>query len=214
MKLKVCGMRESANVRNLLGQVQPDWMGLIFYPASPRFVDDIQADWIRDTDIRKVGVFVDASLSDIADKVQKFGLSTIQLHGDESVEGVREIKEKTRLEVFKVFSIDKNIDWKHMEGYLTQVDYFLFDTFTHAYGGSGKTFNWQILLDYPFDKPFLLSGGLTIGHMDAIRDLKSKVPQLTGLDINSKFEIEPGLKDIDLVSEFKKKLNGEMGNLG
>ena len=86
-------MRESANVRNLLGQVQPDWMGLIFYPASPRFVDDIQADWIRDTEIRKVGVFVDASLSDIADKVQKFGLSTVQLHGDESVDDVKAIKE-------------------------------------------------------------------------------------------------------------------------
>ncbi|MCR9014041.1 phosphoribosylanthranilate isomerase [Aquiflexum gelatinilyticum] len=206
MKLKVCGMRESANVRNLLDQVQPDWMGLIFYPASPRFVDDIQADWIRDTKIRKVGVFVDASLTDIAEKIQKFGLSTIQLHGNESVEEVREIKEKTGLEVFKVFSIDKNIDWKHLEGYLPHVDYFLFDTFTHTYGGSGKTFNWQILLDYPFDKPFLLSGGLTLGHLDAIGDMKSKVPQLQGLDINSKFEIEPGLKDIDLVSEFKKSL--------
>lgn len=199
-------MRESANFQKLLDQVQPDWMGLIFYPASPRFVDDIQADWIRDTEIRKVGVFVDASLSEIADKVQKFGLSTIQLHGDESVEEVGEIKEKSGLEVFKVFSINKYIDWRHLDGYLPYVDYFLFDTFTHAYGGSGKTFNWQIILDYPFDKPFLLSGGLTLGHLDAIRDLKSKVPQLTGLDINSKFEIEPGLKDIDLVSEFKKSL--------
>lgn len=199
-------MRESANVRNLLGQVQPDWMGLIFYPASPRLVDDIQADWIRDTEIRKVGVFVDASLSDIAEKVQKFGLSTVQLHGDESVEEVREIKEKTGLEVFKVFSIDKNINWKHLEIYLPHVDYFLFDTFTHAYGGSGKTFNWQILLDYPFDKPFLLSGGLTIGYVDAIKDLKSKVPQLVGLDINSKFEIEPGLKDIELIRQFQLTL--------
>ncbi|WP_113924494.1 phosphoribosylanthranilate isomerase [Cognataquiflexum aquatile] len=206
MKLKVCGMRESANVKNLLGQVQPDWMGLIFYPASPRFVDDIQADWIRDTEIRKVGVFVDASLSDIADKVQKFGLSTVQLHGDESAEEVNKIKEKTGLEVFKVFSIDQKINWNKLEEYLPHVDYFLFDTFTNAYGGSGKTFNWEILLDYPFDKPFLLSGGLTIGHVEAIKDLKSKVPQLEGLDINSKFEIEPGLKDIDLVSEFKKSL--------
>ncbi len=199
-------MRESANVKNLLGQVQPDWMGLIFYPASPRFVDDIQADWIRDTEIRKVGVFVDASLSDIADKVQKFGLSTVQLHGDESAEEVNKIKEKTGLEVFKVFSIDQKINWNKLEEYLPHVDYFLFDTFTNAYGGSGKTFNWEILLDYPFDKPFLLSGGLTIGHVEAIKDLKSKVPQLEGLDINSKFEIEPGLKDIDLVSEFKKSL--------
>lgn len=199
-------MRESANVQKLLDQVRPEWMGLIFYPASPRFVDDIQADWIRDTDIRKVGVFVDASFTEIAGKIQKFGLSTVQLHGDESVEEVREIKEKTGLEVFKVFSIDKNIDWKHLEGYLPHVDYFLFDTFTHAYGGSGKTFNWQTLLDYPFDKPFLLSGGLSIGHGEAIMELQSKIPQLSGIDINSKFETEPGLKDIDLVSLFKKSL--------
>lgn len=199
-------MRELANVNDLLDQVQPDWMGLIFYPASPRFVDDIQADWIRETTVKKVGVFVDAPLSQIIEKMQKFGLTTIQLHGEESAEEVNKIKEKTGLEVFKVFSIEKNINWNKLEEYLPHVDYFLFDTFTHAYGGSGKTFNWQILLDYPLDKPFLLSGGLNIGHVEAIKDLKSKVPRLAGVDINSKFEIEPGLKDIDLVSEFKKSL--------
>ena len=196
-------MRESANVNNLLDQVQPDWMGLIFYPASPRFVDDIQADWIRETAINKVGVFVDAPLSEIVEKIQKFGLSTVQLHGEESAELAKGIKGKTGLEIFKVFSIDQKINWNKLEEYLPHVDYFLFDTFTHAYGGSGKTFDWQILLDYPFDKPFLLSGGLNIGHVEAIKDLKSKIPQLSGLDINSKFEIEPGLKDLDLVKKFK-----------
>jgi phosphoribosylanthranilate isomerase len=206
MKLKVCGMRESANVRNLLDKVQPDWMGLIFYPASPRFVDDIQADWIRETEVKKVGVFVDAAFVDIVEKIQKFGLSTLQLHGDESEEEVEKLKKITGLEIFKVFSIEQNIHWSKLEAYLPYVDYFLFDTFTNTYGGSGKTFNWQILLDYPFDKPFLLSGGLNIGHVEAIKDLKSKIPQLAGVDINSKFEIEPGLKDIDLVSVFKNSI--------
>ena len=199
-------MRESANVKSLVESIQPDWMGLIFYPASPRFVDDIQADWIRETDIKKVGVFVDASFSEIAEKIQKFGLSTLQLHGEESVDEVEKLKDKTGLEIFKVFSIGQNIDWSILEAYLPHVDYFLFDTFTNAYGGSGKTFNWQILLDYPFDKPFLLSGGLSIVHAEAILELQSKIPQLAGVDINSKFEIEPGLKDIDLVSEFKNSL--------
>ena len=199
-------MRESANVKSLVESIQPDWMGLIFYPASPRFVDDIQADWIRETVIKKVGVFVDASFSEIAEKIQKFGLSTLQLHGDESIEEVKKLKDKTGLEIFKVFSIGQNIDWSILEAYLPHVDYFLFDTFTNAYGGSGKTFNWQILLDYPFDKPFLLSGGLSIVHAEAILELQSKIPQLAGVDINSKFEIEPGLKDIDLVSEFKNSL--------
>jgi phosphoribosylanthranilate isomerase len=189
-------------------------MGLIFYPASPRFVDDIQADWIRETAVHKVGVFVNAPLSEIGEKVQKFGLSTLQLHGEESAEEVKGIKEKTGLEIFKVFSIDEKIDWDKLEAYLPYVDYFLFDTFTHAYGGSGKTFNWEILLNYPFDKPFLLSGGLTNAHVDAIKDLKSKVPQLVGLDINSKFEFEPGLKDIELITEFKKLINRKSGTLG
>lgn len=196
-------MRESSNVKSLVETIQPDWMGLIFYQASPRYVDDIQADWIRETEIRKVGVFVDAPASDIYDKIQKFGLDTLQLHGKESVDEVKRLKEKTRLEIFKVFSIDQNINWIKLEAYLPHVDYFLFDTFTNAYGGSGKTFNWEILLYYPFDKPFLLSGGLDVGHVEAIKDLKSKIPQLAGVDINSKFEIEPGLKDIDLVQKFK-----------
>ena len=196
-------MRESSNVKSLVETIQPDWMGLIFYPASPRYVDDIQADWIRETEIRKVGVFVDAPASDIYDKIQKFGLDTLQLHGKESVDEVKRLKEKTRLEIFKVFSIDQNINWIKLEAYLPHVDYFLFDTFTNAYGGSGKTFNWEILLYYPFDKPFLLSGGLDVGHVEAIKELKSKIPQLAGVDINSKFEIEPGLKDIDLVRKFK-----------
>lgn len=196
-------MRESSNVKSLVETIQPDWMGLIFYQASPRYVDDIQADWIRETEIRKVGVFVDAPASDIYDKIQKFGLDTLQLHGKESVDEVKRLKEKTRLEIFKVFSIDQNINWIKLEAYLPHVDYFLFDTFTNAYGGSGKTFNWEILLYYPFDKPFLLSGGLDVGHVEAIKDLKSKIPQLAGVDINSKFEIEPGLKDIDLVRKFK-----------
>jgi phosphoribosylanthranilate isomerase len=214
MKLKVCGMRESANVKNLLDQVQPDWMGLIFYPASPRFVDDIQADWIRETEVKKVGVFVDAAFADIVEKIQKFGLSTLQLHGDESAEEVEKLKNITGLEIFKVFSIEQNIHWNKLEEYLPHVDYFLFDTFTNAYGGSGKTFNWEILLDYPFDKPFLLSGGLSIVHAEAIMDLKSKIPLLAGVDINSKFEIEPGLKEIELITEFKELINRKSGTLG
>jgi phosphoribosylanthranilate isomerase len=86
------------------------------------------------------------------------------------------------------------------------VDYFLFDTSTESYGGSGKVFDWEILLDYPFDKPFLLSGGLSADHLPSIRKLKSKLPQLAGLDINSRFEIEPGVKDLALVKEFHRNL--------
>jgi phosphoribosylanthranilate isomerase len=206
MKLKVCGMREPDNIRQLVGQIQPDWMGLIFHPASPRYVDSIAAEQIREIKVSKVGVFVNAVVSEIEEKIQDFGLSTLQLHGGETVDIVSEIKEKTGLEIFKVFSVDEHIRWDSMEAFLPYVDYFLFDTFTKSYGGSGKTFNWQLLQDYPFDKPFLLSGGINIDHIDAILNLKSSVSQMAGVDINSKFEIKPGLKDVNIISEFKKMI--------
>jgi phosphoribosylanthranilate isomerase len=206
MKLKVCGMREPDNIRQLVGQIQPDWMGLIFHPASPRYVDSIAAEQIREIKVSKVGVFVNAVVSEIEEKIQDFGLSTLQLHGGETVDIVSEIKEKTGLEIFKVFSVDEHIQWDSMEAFLPYVDYFLFDTFTKSYGGSGKTFNWQLLQDYPFDKPFLLSGGINIDHIDAILNLKSSVSQMVGVDINSKFEIKPGLKDVSLITEFKNKI--------
>ena len=206
MKLKVCGMRDPENIRHLVTEIQSDWMGLIFHPASPRFVDHIIADQIKEIKVRKVGVFVNAAISEIQEKIQDFGLSTLQLHGGETVHEVREIKGKTGLEIFKVFSVDDKIQWTSMEPYLPFVDYFLFDTFTKSYGGSGKTFNWDLLQDYPFDKPFLLSGGINIEHIDSILMLKSIVPQMAGLDINSKFEIEPGFKNLTLIKEFKKEI--------
>ena len=199
-------MREPDNIRQLVDQIQPDWMGLIFHPASPRYVDSIAAEQIREIKVSKVGVFVNAAVSEIEEKIQDFGLSTLQLHGGETVDKVSEIKEKTGLEIFKVFSVDEHIRWDSMEAFLPYVDYFLFDTFTKSYGGSGKTFNWQLLQEYPFHKPFFLSGGINVDHIEAILKLKSTVPQMTGVDINSKFEIKPGLKDVSLIKEFKNKI--------
>lgn len=205
MKLKVCGMRDPENIRELLDQIQPDWMGLIFHPPSPRFVDNTHADFIQGLKINKVGVFVNNDVSDIQEKIERFGLTTLQLHGEETVDEVSKIKEKTRMEIFKVFSVHDSIDWNIMEAYLPFVDFFLFDTFTRLYGGSGKTFNWQLLIDYPFEKPFLLSGGISLDHIDALIDLQSQAPQMKGIDINSKFEIEPGFKNLALIEEFKRK---------
>lgn len=199
-------MRDPENIRELIDKIQPDWMGLIFHPPSPRFVDSLHSDFIKGLKVKKTGVFVNAEISDIKERIRSFGLTTLQLHGEETVENVREIKEETELEIFKVFSVDDAIHWDLLEDYLPIVDYFLFDTFTKSYGGSGKAFNWQLLQDYPFDKPFLLSGGINIDHIDSILKLKSTVPQMTGVDINSKFEIEPGNKDLALINEFKWKI--------
>ncbi|MFD2203394.1 phosphoribosylanthranilate isomerase [Shivajiella indica] len=206
MKLKVCGMREPDNVRELVHQVNPDWMGLIFYPPSPRFVDDIYAGVLKDIAINKVGVFVDMDWRDIRDKVFTFSLNALQLHGDESAEQVKKIKEQIGLPIIKAISVNEQILWENLEPYLPTVDYFLFDTFTQAYGGSGKIFNWELLLDYPYQKPFLLSGGLSIAHGGLIQSFKQKIPQMIGVDINSKFELEPGLKDIEMIKVFKSNL--------
>jgi len=209
MKLKVCGMRDPENVRQLYDQINPDWMGLIFYPLSPRYVDDIYADALKDIPITKVGVFVDVDWREIQDKVSAFALSILQLHGKESADQVKRIKEQIGLPIIKVISVNDKMDWKELEAYLPYVDYFLFDTFTQAYGGSGKTFNWELLLGYPYEKPFLLSGGISLEHVELITGLLPKIPQMAGIDVNSKFEIEPGLKDIDMIYRLKSLLKFE-----
>ena len=199
-------MRSEENIKGLISQINPDWMGLIFYAKSPRFVSKDFADSIKDLTISKVGVFVNANLDEIKNAISLFGLHTVQLHGEESVDFTKSVKKETGLEIFKVFSVKENVDWSELEGYLPYVDYFLFDTFTKGYGGSGKTFDWEILKSYPFEKPFLLSGGLSLENIKDIQKLYSEIPQLVGLDINSKFEIEEGLKDLGRISEFWEKL--------
>jgi phosphoribosylanthranilate isomerase len=208
MKLKVCGMRDPENAQALIQHVQPDWMGLIFYPKSPRFVSSENAAGFKNLPVDKVGVFVNASQEEILDRINLFGLKAVQLHGEETPEDVRELRKKTSALIFKVSSVQKEIDWPALSAYLTHVDYFLFDTFTKGFGGSGKTFDWELLLEYPFEKPFLLSGGLEIDHMDSILKLKSEVSQMVGVDINSRFESAPGMKNIQLIQKFKSKLMG------
>ncbi|MCF1753283.1 phosphoribosylanthranilate isomerase [Mariniradius sediminis] len=202
MKLKVCGMRDPDNIRDLVEVVQPDWMGLIFYPPSPRFVENALAESIRNFRVNKVGVFVNASMEEISEKVGLFGLDAIQLHGDESPEFANMLKEKTGKSVWKVFLVGEEMDWKRLLPYQNVVDCFLFDTFSKSHGGSGRTFNWDLLLDYPLSTPFMLSGGLAIEHAEAIKDLQARIPQMQGIDINSKFETKPGVKDISLVRKF------------
>ena len=207
MEIKVCGMRDQTNCLQLAQEVNPDWMGLIFYPKSPRLVPSESADWLVDLPLKKVGVFVGEDLSEIRRKATLFGLSALQLHGGESVEVVKQLKEDTDLEIWKVFSVGENLDWKLMEEFVPHVDRFLFDTATASRGGSGKTFDWGLLKGYPFEKGFFLSGGLRLEHAAEILELRKDIPQLLGVDVNSGFEIAPGLKHIPDLKEFKQKLN-------
>lgn len=207
MEVKVCGMKESENIQSLISEVKPDWMGLIFYSKSPRYVSDEKATELKVIPVKKVGVFVNESENEILQKVKNFGLSAIQLHGNESVDFVKKLSEKTACELWKVVSVGEEIDWKSVEGYLPFVSKFLFDTATPVHGGSGKKFDWTILETYPFDKSFLLSGGLDEESADEVLALRKQVPQLKGVDLNSKFEDTPGLKNIEKLTRFKERLN-------
>lgn len=206
MEVKVCGMREPENIRNLISEVKPDWMGLIFYPKSSRFVSDVLANQISDLKVKKVGVFVNADLETILEKVTNFGLKAIQLHGKESPEFVQKLSEKADCELWKVISVKDQIDWESLKGYLPFVSKFLFDTATVAHGGSGKQFDWKVLETYPFDKGFLLSGGLNEESALKVLALKAKLPQLQGVDLNSKFEDAPGIKNIEKLKRFKENI--------
>lgn len=206
MEIKVCGMREPENIRRLISEVKPDWMGLIFYPKSPRFVSDKQARELREFPVKKVGVFVNENEAEILRKIDQFGLSAIQLHGNESGDFVKSLSEKTDAELWKAISVGGEIDWKLLEAYLPFVSKFLFDTATPVHGGSGKRFDWKVLETYPFHKGFLLSGGLDEESAEEVMALREQIPQLQVVDINSKFEDAPGLKNIEKLKKFKRSL--------
>ncbi|MBM3168849.1 MAG: phosphoribosylanthranilate isomerase [Bacteroidetes bacterium] len=206
MEIKVCGMRERTNCLHLVEEVAPDWMGLIFYPPSPRVVSEEDAAWIKELPLKKVGVFVGEKETAILRKSYLFGLSALQLHGGESLDEIQRLQELAELKIWKVIPVGGEIDWKAWEAFVPYVDRFLFDTDTKSKGGSGKTFDWKLLESYPFETGFVLGGGLTLAHADELVALSQKFPQLLGVDVNSGFEFAPGVKKIADLKAFKEKL--------
>jgi phosphoribosylanthranilate isomerase len=206
MELKVCGMREPENIQRLLSEVKPDWMGLIFYPKSPRYVHDELASRISAVAAKKVGVFVNETLEEILKKIELFKLSAVQLHGREAAGFVGELRQNTEVEIWKVVSVGEQIDWESLSGYVPFVSKFLFDTATAAHGGSGRKFDWTVLESYPFETGFLLSGGVDEESASAVFALAQKIPQLQGVDLNSRFEDAPGIKNIEKLKNFKSRL--------
>lgn len=207
MNIKVCGITSKKQLQQLEG-LNIAYAGFIFDEKSPRFAGEKMADEDllgMDLDIKKVGVFVDAEYEDIMEMVEKFELDMVQLHGNESPELCEELSEDT--EVIKVFSIGKetgSID-KLIAPYDNVCDYYLFDTSVKgAKGGTGQKFDWEKLTDAKIEKPFFLSGG--IGPEDAALVKKFKHPDFFGIDVNSKFEKEPGVKDMGLVLGFVKDM--------
>ncbi|MBC7399551.1 MAG: phosphoribosylanthranilate isomerase [Mucilaginibacter sp.] len=198
MKIKVCGLKYPVNITEVTG-LEPDYVGFIYYNRSPRFVGDITAIDLTSlpSKIIKTGVFVDEDAQEINKLIDEFGFNAIQLHGKESAEFAASFK--GRVEVLKAFGLDENFNLNQLNAYVGKVDYFLFDTKTDAHGGSGKTFNWDILDQYKLDVPFFLSGGLSLDNLAHVAKIKH--PQFYGVDLNSRFETEPGLKDIQKLKQ-------------
>lgn len=200
MIVKVCGMRESENIREV-EQADVDWMGFIFYPKSPRYVDKLP-DYLPKS-LKRIGVFVNESIENILETVKLFQLDFVQLHGDESPEICDEMGDNG-LKIIKAFSIENKFPTEKVSAYYGKCDYFLFDTKTSKYGGSGKKFNWDILSEYHGETPFLLSGGISPDDIDTVKSFSH--PKCIGIDINSKFEIGPALKDAELAKQFIDKI--------
>lgn len=195
--------------------LKPDYLGFIFYEKSPRnFDEDIPE---LPTTIKKTGVFVDATIDFVIQKVKKYDFKVIQLHGNESsqyckdlqseLERFSEIESTVAIEVWKVFSIKDQFDFEILQPYEGIVDYFLFDTKGKEKGGNGYTFDWSILNNYPSKTPFILSGGIGLDKIEKVKEiLKTDLP-IYAIDVNSKFETAPGLKNIEELEIFKEELN-------
>ncbi|SEW22569.1 phosphoribosylanthranilate isomerase [Chitinophaga sp. YR573] len=202
MKIKVCGITRREDLLKLV-EYQVDYAGFIFYEKSPRFAGSkLDPRTIRETkEIKKVGVFVDAPLEQVRRTITDYGLDMVQLHGDETPGYCASID----IPVVKAFRVRTNISWDSIQPYIAVTDYFLFDTDAgNAYGGTGIKFNWELLNNYPYEHPFFLSGGIGPEQLNEL--LEFKHPALFAVDVNSKFETHPGVKDMEKVKPFTEQI--------
>jgi phosphoribosylanthranilate isomerase len=229
MKLKVCGMKYVENIQQV-GALTPDYLGFIFYEKSKRNFEGIIPE--LPSSIKKTGVFVNEILAIVISMVEEYRLDAVQLHGDESVAYILELKAQLAerkelfieenkqitkkknqhfiaddaIEIIKVFGIKDTFDFDILKPYVVVVDYFLFDTKGKERGGNGTKFDWTVLKKYPFEKPFFLSGGIGLEDVVEVqKTIHSDLP-IYALDVNSKFESAPGVKKIEELKEFKNSL--------
>ena len=206
MKLKVCGMKYNAEA---VASLEPDYMGFIFWEPSARYFNTSIADDLDPT-IKKTGVFVDAPYETVVLSILEHNLAAVQLHGRESAQYCAHLKNLLREEasefpqIIKAFAIHQDFDFDRLADYESVCDYFLFDTRAELPGGTGKKFNWRLLKNYSYSKPYFLSGGIGPEDVDALKEfLGSEEAALCHvIDVNSRFEVEPGLKDIEKLRNF------------
>ena len=202
MTVKVCGMREADNIREL-ERLPFQWMGFIFYPRSKRYVDNVpQYLPLRQ---KRVGIFVDATEEFITEHVSQYGLHLLQLHGHETPADCHNIKQATGLAIIKALGIATEDDVRQAEQYKDTADYFLFDTKSETLGGSSQAFDHRLLNAYTLSTPFLLSGGIGPENREEVISIRH--PQFMGIDLNSKFELSPGLKSVSKLEDFLLNIN-------
>jgi phosphoribosylanthranilate isomerase len=231
MKLKVCGMKYVNNIQEVVN-LQSDYLGFIFYEKSKRNFEGIIPELPKS--VKKTGVFVNEHIEIVISLVEEYQLDALQLHGDESVAYIKELQSQLaesnallieenkyqkkkknnqftankKIEIIKVFGIKDAFNFDDLKPYLEVVDYFLFDTKGKERGGNGVQFDWSVLDSYPYEVPFFLSGGIGLKELDSVRSFLDKEASkyCYALDVNSKFEIEPGKKDIVALKKFKQRL--------
>jgi len=212
MKFKVCGMKYQDNIIDV-ASLQPDYLGFIFYDKSARFFKGKIPDLT--SNIKKVGVFVNADIDEILEIVNKYKLQAVQLHSEESPYFCQQLRmlliseqSEKSIEIIKVFSIKEEFNFEILKPYEEVCDYYLFDTKGKLPGGNGYAFDWKVLNGYSSTKPYFLSGGIGLAEIENLRSFlkKEESEYCFAIDVNSKFEIRPGLKNIDKLKTFIKKL--------
>lgn len=200
MVIKVCGMKEPSNIRDV-ASLHPMLMGFIFHRESPRDASGLDPDVVKSLPefIRPVGVFVDRPVEEVAATAVRYGIGRVQLHGSESPEECARLR-SAGLKVYKAIAVGDEVDWEKYRRYEEAVDLFVLDKKTSSGGGSGKKFDWSLLDDYHLAVPYLLGGG--IGPDDIAAIVGAMRPGMAGIDINSRFESAPGIKDLHRLVKF------------
>ena len=208
MRLKVCGITDIQQL-HALDAMQVDFAGFIFYPHSPRFVlNHLSARQIaaEEVGIKKVGVFVNADYDEIMQQAAACKLDYVQLHGEETPELATQLSKA--IKTIKAFRVASKDDFEGLSGYMDAADLFLFDTRASEHGGTGKKFDWQLLLEQKIQKSFLLSGGIGMEDVEALHAFRKHpcASTLYGIDVNSRFESAPGIKDMQQIKTFRTQL--------
>lgn len=209
IRVKICGMVNPLNLQEVAA-AGPDFIGLIYYPASPRYVcEETENDLLENfpQGIKKVGVFFNENITEVLKVSKRAALDLIQLHGNESPAYCYRLS-ASGSSVIKAFNIDNGFNFETLTGYLPVCDFFLFDTKTDKPGGSGKKFHWEELEEYTLEKPFFLSGGIGREDAELVKSIRNGC--LYAVDINSRFESVAGIKDAELVRKFIEEIKIDM----